>query len=166
MSEKKRIEALVWSAVLRAYNNGLKNAFNDKTDTVIWVAHKTEGSEPCDLCKALNGVELYIEKAEDLFPVHPYCQCFMIPKLSTKKGFTTEEAITIAESLGIDWSTSPFNLEEFRKGLEIELEHGLVSSDTNITNDDPILTAKITLAHLNEIPDYNTRLLKMEEETD
>jgi hypothetical protein len=48
--------------------------------------------------------------------------------------------------------------------MDIELEHGTIDPNTNVTNDDPLLTGKITLAHLNEIRDYNTRLLKMEEE--
>lgn len=79
-----------------------------------------------------------------------------------KKSFTSEEAKKIGEKLGLKWDK--FDVEEFRKGLDIELEHGTRSPETNITEDDPIKTAKITLAHLNEIPDYNTRLLKMEKE--
>lgn len=79
-----------------------------------------------------------------------------------KKHFTEEEAKKIGEQLGVKWDK--FDVEEFRKGMDIELEHGTVDSNTNVTNDDPLLTGKITLAHLNELPDYNTRLLKMEEE--
>lgn len=79
-----------------------------------------------------------------------------------KKRFTKQEAKEIGKKLGIKWDK--FSVEEFRKGLDIELEHGTVNPNTNITNDDPLLTGKITLAHLNEIPDYNTRLLKMEKE--
>ena len=48
--------------------------------------------------------------------------------------------------------------------MDIELEHGTIDPHTNVTNDDPLLTGKSTLAHVNELPDYNTRLLKMEEE--
>ena len=79
-----------------------------------------------------------------------------------KKSFTTEEAKEIGEKLGIKWGK--FDVEEFRKGMDIELEHGTVDPVTNVTNDDPLSTGKITLAHLNEIRDYNTRLMKMEEE--
>ena len=79
-----------------------------------------------------------------------------------KKHFTTEEAKKIGEQLGVKWDK--FDIEEFRKGMDIELEHGTVDPNTNVTNDDPLLTGKITLAHLNEIRDYNTRLLKMEKE--
>ena len=79
-----------------------------------------------------------------------------------KKHFTTKEAKKIGEQLGVKWDK--FDVEEFRKGMDIELEHGTVDPNTNVTNDDPLLTGKITLAHLNEIRDYNTRLLKMEKE--
>ena len=84
--------------------------------------------------------------------------------MSTKKVFTSEQAKNIGEQLGIDWSN--FNVEQFRMGLDVELEHGLVDPHTNVTNDDPIMTGKITLAHLNEFGDYYTRLYKMEEEAE
>ncbi|MFA4941041.1 MAG: DUF5661 family protein [Patescibacteria group bacterium] len=77
------------------------------------------------------------------------------------KKFTSEEAKRIGESLGIDWSR--FNVEQFRMGMDVELEHGLVDAKTNVTNDDPLMTGKIALAHLNEFPDYYTRLAEMEE---
>ena len=84
--------------------------------------------------------------------------------MTIKKKFTTEEAKQIGESLGIDWSK--FDVEQFRMGLDVELEHGLVDPHTNVTNDDPIMTGKITLAHLNEFSDYYTRLYEMEEEAE
>jgi hypothetical protein len=84
--------------------------------------------------------------------------------MSNKKHFTTEEAKRIGEALGIDWSE--FDVEQFRKGMDVELEHGLHDPNTNVTNDDPIMTGKIALAHLNEFPDYYTRLEKMEEEAE
>jgi len=80
----------------------------------------------------------------------------------TKKKFTSEQAKEIGEKLGVDWSL--FDIEQFRMGMDVELEHGTVDLNTNVTNDDPLLTAKITLAHLNEIRDYYTRLYEMEEE--
>ncbi len=82
--------------------------------------------------------------------------------MDDKKNFTIEEAKEIGEKLGVKWDK--FSVEEFKKGMNIELEHGTVDPNTNVTNDDPLLTGKITLAHLNEIRDYNTRLLEMEEE--
>ncbi len=80
----------------------------------------------------------------------------------TEKHFTEEEAKKIGEQLGVKWDK--FSVEEFRKGMDIELEHGTIDPSTNVTNDDPLITGKITLAHLNELPDYNTRLIEMEEE--
>jgi hypothetical protein len=47
--------------------------------------------------------------------------------------------------------------------LHVELEHGTRDPETNVTGDDPVLTGKIALAHLNEFPDYYTRLGKLEE---
>jgi len=84
--------------------------------------------------------------------------------MTEKKHFTAEEAKTIGEQLGIDWSK--FDVEQFRMGMDVELEHGLVDSNTNVTNDDPLMTGKIALAHLNEFADYYTRLGKMEEEAE
>jgi len=84
--------------------------------------------------------------------------------MTSKKHFTAEEAKRIGGSLGIDWSK--FDVEQYRMGLDVELEHGLVDPKTNVTNDDPILTGKIALAHLNEFPDYYTRLEKMEKEAE
>jgi len=84
--------------------------------------------------------------------------------MSTKKVFTSEQAKEVAESLGVDWSQ--YNIEQFRMGMDVELEHGTIDLNTNVTNDDPVLTGKIALAHLNEFPDYYTRLEKMEKEGD
>ncbi len=78
--------------------------------------------------------------------------------------FTAEEAKQIGETLGIDWSK--FDVEQYRMGLDVELEHGKVDLHTNVTNDDPIMTGKIALAHLNEFADYYTRLKVMEEEAE
>ena len=50
--------------------------------------------------------------------------------------------------------------------MDIELEHGTENNITNVTNDDPLMTGKIALAHLNEFPDYYTRLLELEEEAE
>ena len=78
--------------------------------------------------------------------------------------FTSDEARRVGEQIGIDWETAPFGVEEFRAGMDVELEHGLHDLLTNVTGDDPVVTGKIALAHLNEFPDYYTRLEKMEEE--
>jgi hypothetical protein len=84
--------------------------------------------------------------------------------MSTEKHFTIQEAKEIGEELGIDWKL--FDVEQFRMGLDVELEHGLIDPNTNVTDDDPILTGKIALAHLNEFSDYYTRLYEMEEEAE
>ena len=84
----------------------------------------------------------------------------------TDKVFSLEDAKRIGEMLGIDWKNSSFNVEEFRSGLMVELEHGLHSPLTNVTNDDPVITGKIALAHLNEFPDYYKRLDVMEKEAE
>jgi hypothetical protein len=82
----------------------------------------------------------------------------------SRKSFTAEEARRIGEQIGVDWSSSPFDLDEFRAGMDVELEHGIHDLATNVTNDDAVVTGKIALAHLNEFPDYYARLEKMEAE--
>ena len=84
--------------------------------------------------------------------------------MSSKKTFTTEEAREIGNKIGIDWNT--YDIEQFRRGLEVEMEHGSHDPQTNVTNDDEIVTGKIALAHLKEIKDYYTRLDKMEQEAE
>lgn len=78
--------------------------------------------------------------------------------------FTAAEAQRIGRQLGVDFHT--IDLEQFRLGLEVEMEHGLRDPQTNVTDDDPMLTGKIALAHLREIPDYYTRLKLMEAEVE
>ena len=82
--------------------------------------------------------------------------------MSKKRNFTLAQVKAIAEQLGIRWDK--FNLKQFRTGLAVELEHGAVNPKTDVTNDNPLLTGKIALAHLTEFPDYYTRLAKMEAE--
>jgi len=84
--------------------------------------------------------------------------------MTAKKHFTAREAKRIGDALGVDWSK--FDVEQYRKGLDVELEHGSQDPATNVTNDDPIITGKIALAHLNEFDDYYTRLEKMEREAE
>jgi hypothetical protein len=82
----------------------------------------------------------------------------------TKQRITAEEATLIGGKLGIDWSK--YDVEQYRMGMEVELEHGTVDPLTNVTDDDLLMTGKIALAHLNEFPDYYTRLRKMEDEAE
>jgi hypothetical protein len=80
--------------------------------------------------------------------------------MSPKKQFTHDEAKRIGDSIGADWASIP--LEQFRLGLSVELEHGSSDPQTNVTNDDEVLTGKIALAHLKEFPDYYDRLEELE----
>jgi len=84
--------------------------------------------------------------------------------MSSTKKFTREEAKKIGEQLGIDWSK--FDVNQFRRGMDVELEHGKRDSSTNVSDDDPLVTGKIALAHLNEFPDYYDRLEEMEKEAE
>jgi len=84
--------------------------------------------------------------------------------MNRKRQFSTEEARTIGMQLKIDWSQ--IDLEQFRRGLEVELEHGAKDPATNVTGDDLLITGKIAWAHLKEIRDYYTRLDKMEAEAE
>jgi Protein of unknown function (DUF5661) len=79
---------------------------------------------------------------------------------------STAEAMRIGELIGIDWASARFDVEQFRAGMEVELEHGTHDPATDVTGDDPVTTGKIALAHLNEFPDYYTRLKQMEDEAD
>ena len=84
--------------------------------------------------------------------------------MNKNRQFSTEEALSIGAQLKIDWLK--IDLEQFRRGLEIELEHGAVDPDTNVTGDDLVLTGKIAWAHLKEIRDYYTRLDQMESQAE
>jgi len=84
--------------------------------------------------------------------------------MSAEKKFTDEEAKRIGDMLGIDWDE--VKLREFRMGLSVELEHGSRDPETDVTNNDEILTGKIALAHLREFADYYTRLEKLEAEAE
>jgi hypothetical protein len=77
---------------------------------------------------------------------------------------SADEARRVGTEIGIDWDSAPFDLEQFRGGMDVELEHGRHDPATNVTDDDPVATAKIALAHLNEFPDHYTRLKRMEEQ--
>jgi len=80
--------------------------------------------------------------------------------------FTRDQAEELGRLVGIEWKQSRFDVEQFRMGLDVELEHGFREASTNVTDDDRLTTAKIALAHLNEFPDYYTRLAVMEKEAE
>lgn len=84
--------------------------------------------------------------------------------MSEPAEFSTDQARAIGEEIGIDWRAARFEVEQFRLGLAVELEHGRHDPATNVTDDDVHVTGKIAWAHLNEFPDYYTRLAEMEAE--
>jgi hypothetical protein len=84
--------------------------------------------------------------------------------MTSKRITNSEDAKFYGEKLGVDWSK--FDVEQLRMGMDVELEHGKIDPQTNVTNDDPLITVKIALAHLNEFSDYYTRLEKMEHEAE
>ena len=84
--------------------------------------------------------------------------------MSGASRFTADEAKKIGDRLGVDWKA--FDIEQFRMGLNVELEHGLRDPATSVTDDDPVMTGKIAWAHLKEFPDYYDRLEAMEEEAE
>ena len=79
-----------------------------------------------------------------------------------RRSFTSDEAQAIATELGIDFGRLGCDLEQFRMGLDVELEHGSRTPETDVSGNDPIATGKIALAHLTEYPDYYTRLAILE----
>jgi hypothetical protein len=84
--------------------------------------------------------------------------------VGNKRLISAKEAEQVGTTLGLDWEQ--IDREQFRRGLEVELEHGARDAQTNVTNDDLTLTGKIAWAHLKEFPDYYTRLDKLESEAD
>jgi hypothetical protein len=80
------------------------------------------------------------------------------------KRTTSEDARRIGDAIGVDWNR--FDLEQFRRGMDVEFEHGSHDPQTDVTGDDPILTGKIAFAHLKEFPDYYARLDRMEAEAE
>jgi DNA-directed RNA polymerase alpha subunit len=86
--------------------------------------------------------------------------------MSERTVFTAEQARAVGDRIGIDWATSRFDVEQLRMGMDVELEHGTQDPETNVTDDDVVVTAKIARAHLNEFPDYYSRLAVMEAEAE
>ena len=85
---------------------------------------------------------------------------------AVRRGFSMAQALAVAEELGLDLATAPFDAGQFRMGMEVEVEHGRCDPRTDVTHDDPIVTGKIALAHMKEYPDYYERLARMEAEAE
>jgi hypothetical protein len=75
-----------------------------------------------------------------------------------RRGFTEMQTRAIAALIGLDLNGAAFAVDTFRRGLDVELEHGRRDPQTNVTDDDPLITGKIAWAHLKELPDYYDRL--------
>jgi hypothetical protein len=86
--------------------------------------------------------------------------------MTSRSRFTLDEARAAGERIGVDWDSAPFDIEQLRMGMDVELERGTRDPATNVTDDDAIMTAKIARAHLNEFSDYYSRLAKMEAEAE
>ena len=86
--------------------------------------------------------------------------------MENRASFSAEEARRVGGEIGINWADAPFDVEQFRMGMDVELEHGLHDPVTNVTDSDPVITGKIALAHLKEFPDYSTRLARMDAEAE
>jgi hypothetical protein len=84
--------------------------------------------------------------------------------MSEQRRTTIQEAKRVGDAIGVDWTR--FDLEQFRAGMDVELEHGAHDPQTDVTGDDPIVTGKIALAHMKEFPDYYERLERMEREAE
>lgn len=76
--------------------------------------------------------------------------------MKTTRSVNINQAYQIGDALNVNWQVVDIN--QFRRGLEVELEHGLVDKNTDVTHNDMLITAKIALAHLNELSDYYSRL--------
>ena len=79
---------------------------------------------------------------------------------------TESQARAVAIEIGLDLDKAAFDVEAFRRGMEVEFEHGTHDPETNVTDDNPKITGKIAWAHLKEFPDYYERLDAMEREAE
>ena len=84
--------------------------------------------------------------------------------MTEQRRTSTEEAKRVGEAIGVDWTR--FDLEQFRRGMDVEFEHGSHDPQTDVTGDDPIVTGKIALARMKEFPGYHERLERMEREAE
>jgi len=85
---------------------------------------------------------------------------------SVRESFTNEQAQAVAREIGLDFEGVAFDIEQFRRGMQVELEHGRRDPQTDVTHDDPLVTGKIAWVHLKEMPDYYERLDRMEAEAE
>jgi rubrerythrin len=110
----------------------------------------------------VKGEALMVSASREEEPVQEKDSVY-IHGVTPKNSFTMEEAAAVAKQLEVDFAKVGFDLEQLKNGMDVELEHGTRDPKTNVTGDDPVLTGKIALAHLNEFPDYYIRLKRMED---
>ena len=75
---------------------------------------------------------------------------------------SSRQAKILGEKIGINWSKVKFTPSDIFQGFKVEQEHGSKDKETDVTQDDPVKTAKIAWAHLKEKPDYYKRLKAVE----
>lgn len=152
-----RYEVLpIWECpFIEGWNRGYCNEFTD--DNIMDMRYEDSDGYVLTLGEDIGESDIE-SNSDDAWRCDAYKKIGPV----VRKEFTIEEAERIGRMLGINWSTSKFDVVQFREGLNVELEHGRRDMLTNVTNDDPILTGKIALAHLNELPDYYTRLREIE----
>lgn len=83
-------------------------------------------------------------------------------KFGASTQISEDEAYKLGIQIGINWKTAKFSPADFAKGVMVEFEHGAHDPETNVTNDDLVLTGKIAWAHLKEDPEYYQKLARME----
>lgn len=98
-----------------------------------------------------------------VFQKYDKAKTWLVANRGPKPRVPYKNAKFIGDQIGINWPTARFSVDEFARGMIVEMEHGKINLSTNVTNDDVLLTGKIAWAHLNELPDYYTRLDQMEE---
>jgi hypothetical protein len=126
------------------------NIIHNRNSTLVELDMNTINKRYSNLEKIISFIDSNLKKIGNVY-------------LISKEYILTEEEVKdLGEELGIDWSSVEFTPRDLQMGFEVELEHGFVGEETNVTDDDIFATAKIAWAHLKELPDYYTRLLKME----
>jgi len=133
-----------------ALDESAVNIIHNRNSTLVELDMNTINRRYSNLEKIISFIDSNLKKIGNVYLI------------SKEYTLTEEEVKDLGEELGIDWSSVEFTPKDLQMGFEVELEHGFVGEETNVTDDDIFATAKIAWAHLKELPDYYTRLLKME----
>ena len=146
---------LVMSTVLRPFQTILKTTTLDVRQWLICTAVALSIIVVAEIRKAVRRTAARVTTADQPVPRRSG-EASSVSGMSSHAPFTLEQARAAGLRIGVDWDTSPFSLEQFRMGMDVELEQGTRDPATNVTDDDVIMTAKIARAHLNGFPDYYT----------